>query len=760
LPEEKCPSICLAGNEGSGKTATAQQMLSILEESFSNHKKPLLTLNVQCEENQTSPYYPIQQALFEYVNIGGNGPDDEDMGEIEDVLDGLLGNFIPFAGLITPGKREKKNAFNTQTELFISIFKTLTELSKKHSLIFFVDDLQWADGASVELLKFLHDRFTEKSCYNIMFLYTSRPCANIDKLFVSRQIVTLTPLSLNERLQLLTLDMGIERESAGFILQWTGDQNRGKGGMFWLYKILEQLARNGHLHESKQGLKLSDAILQSQNLPIPEDYRKTLRGELNKLHDNKKYLAVAACMGMEFEVSILASALGVDRLECLQALQYMEKETSLIIDRPEKDDIFAFTSSFTLECIRQELELSHQGPRGAVKQIVREYHARLAAIIEKETPEGNTLRLARHYYAAGKKHAPKAITFLIAAARQCADVFRFDEAREYLVKVSEVAAFVENPHLYDLDILLVECRISTLEGKDFALVAQKCDSFLKHNPETQPRCLILFAQIQYYAHKFPRAIELCQWVIKNTSDTHLLAQAHHLMGISIDFEHAAQRLEHLQKAMELMGSINDQNTQVLRTLGTLHNSLGEEYSKKANTNSALKATALAHFEKSIEIKSLKQINDTPGLARSYGGLGRLEMTIKPVNIEKALEYFQKDLELAQQTGDMLGQIVMHSSMGNCYLLLNESGKAKTAYEQSLNLSERPSDKAFALMGLLKIYDSEPDADWGERTIEALKNILMQQDFVPQYFLKKELTEFFTLADKKDKYKAHLEQLYR
>ena len=755
----KVAILCLAGNEGSGKTATAHNLLEKLETQLKQNSQPFLLLHVQCQENQTTPYYPIQQALMEFINIGGNQSNEAELSEIEDVLDGLLGNFVPFAGLITPGKKEKKPSFNTQSELFISIYKTLTELARKQSIIFFVDDLQWADSASLDLLRFLHQKFMERHCYQILFLYTSRPGENMDRLLTTHEIKTLTPLSLRERMDLLTIDLGIERESAGFILQWTGNQDSGKGGLFWMYKILEQLARHEHLHESAQGLRLNDAILRSQELPIPEDYIQTLRQELEQLQDYKKYLAMAACMGLEFEVTILSSALGVDRLKCLEALQLLEKETSLIIDKPEKDDIFAFTSSFALETLRKELDLSLEGPRGSVKQIVREYHARLAAMLEKHKPAGNTLRIARHYYAAGKIYADKALSFLILAAKQCADLFRFDEARKFLAMAREEYAFVEDPHRFDLDVLLVECRISALEGSGYAEVAKQCDHYLERNPDTPSRCLLVFAQVQYYAQHFERTRQLCKTAMKTTDDPLILAEACHLLGLSIDFrQHAAERMQTLQKAMDYASSTDEHTTDILRTLSAIHNSLGEEYSKIAWDNHALKETARKHFQSSIALKSHKEINDKPGLARSYGGLGRLEMTIPPKNIEKALEYFREDLRIAEEIGDKMGVIIMRSSMGNCHLLLGHYEKARAAFEKSLNLSERPSDKAFALLGLLKVYDKSPDEQWGSDTVTQLAEILDMEDFKPQHFLEKDMREFFQQAAKKELFKFLLEKL--
>lgn len=732
--------LCLTGEAGNGKTATAKQIIKHLKTKTVNSKE-VLVLQAQCPEKNSTPYRPIQIALEDFFTISESDNQHNQIQELDHVFDSLFESFVPFAGIITSEPKEKQHAFNSQTELFISIYNTLKKISLKKPVIFFIDDLHWADYASKELLKFLHHSFSNQPQCQILFLYTARVFSHSDDIFSSAQNIRLQPLSYENRFELLTQDLGVETNSASAILKWTSSQKQPNGDLFWLFKTLEKLARENYFVPSSSGLKLSKEIIDSQKLPIPDEYRLAIRDELIQLKEEEKFIALAACLGLEFEVSILASAIGIDKLECLETLQLLEKKTSFICDIIEKDDVYGFTSSFTLETIRQELHLSQDGPKGLVRQIVREYHARIATVLEKSKTTAQELRIAHHYYAAGRNYAEAAIRYLLVAANHCAEIFRFREARSFLQQASEVGSFINNLEPYKLEELLVECKISMLEGSDFIPVATKCQSFLKANTSLPESVLLVFALAFYNAKWFQEAEELSKTIIDNKPEPILAAKAHHLAGISLNRQHGKQRLSHLETALELALQAEAHNPETLRTLGIINNSLGEEFSALAVTDSSAKEKAKQYFLESIRYKSMKKNNDTPGLARTYGGLGRLELFALKPDYNEALLWFQKDLDLSLQIGDVLGQTKMHSSMARCYLKLGNFDQAKQAYHQSLQMAELPSDKAYALLGLMEVYDNLPDENRVRETIESLKAIFNQQAFKPDFYLINSIDSF-------------------
>ena len=75
-------------------------------------------------------------------------------------------------------------------------------------------------------------------------------------------------------------------------------------------------------------------------------------------------------------------------------------------------------------------------------------------------------------------------------------------------------------------------------------------------------------------------------------------------------------------------------------------------------------------------------------------------------ITRARTYFQEDVELCQDYGDVAGECQMHSHLGECEWLLGNADQAVSHYERSMELSQSAISNAFALLGLMKIALAE------------------------------------------------------
>ena len=136
------------------------------------------------------------------------------------------------------------------------------------------------------------------------------------------------------------------------------------------------------------------------------------------------------------------------------------------------------------------------------------------------------------------------------------------------------------------------------------------------------------------------------------------------------------------------------------------------------------------YEESINLKQKPEISDTPGLAMSYGGLGRLELFVEPTNVAKAGEYLELDLEYSEQTGDIAGQTIMHSLIGYCQLLEDNVTEAQKRYERSLELASNPIARFHALHGLVRALARNPrNEELQGRALELGE--LMEKESLPE-----------------------------
>ena len=111
---------------------------------------------------------------------------------------------------------------------------------------------------------------------------------------------------------------------------------------------------------------------------------------------------------------------------------------------------------------------------------------------------------------------------------------------------------------------------------------------------------------------------------------------------------------------------------------------------------------------SIKIKESLPIKDLPGLARAYGGLGRLYLFKDPCNCEQAILYFNKDLEISKELNDTFGVSNMYSLLGMAYRLKKDCKQANEYYEKSLKLEHNKIDVFASIFGKIACGSDEID----------------------------------------------------
>jgi len=183
----------------------------------------------------------------------------------------------------------------------------------------------------------------------------------------------------------------------------------------------------------------------------------------------------------------------------------------------------------------------------------------------------------------------------------------------------------------------------------------------------------------------------------------------HFLGLSLDPRGAVpERLKWLERARDEALSLDAEDEVRQALQARVFNSLAEQLSQDGSYDFE---SAKTWFHRSIDIKSSLKPQDKPGLARAYGGLGRLYLfAARGVEegrlslLKHAREYFEEDVKLCQDYGDVAGECQMHSHLGEVALLSEHAADAVSAYERSLELAQSGISRGFALMGLAKAHD--------------------------------------------------------
>ncbi|WP_207652902.1 AAA family ATPase [Anaeromicrobium sediminis] len=313
--------VLLQGNAGVGKSTLVKEMENRLVGGS------VYFISGKFEQFQREiPYSALIMALENFINelllesshkldiwrekilqaVGNNGQ------IITDVLPSLkliIGeqNSAPKLGVV-----ETQNRFNLIFQNFIKVIA-----QKEHPLVMFIDDLQWADSAS---LNFIKNLMTNKSIEHLLIIGAYRHNKiNLLEPFIMmknelmKNNVMVNNINLNE-FQKKTLkaflqdtfislrkDLGTIEELSEFI------HNKTKGNPFFVRQFLQSLYDEEYIWFDYDGMEWSWDTTQIKKVNITHNVVELLIEKIEKLKPSTiEELKNAACVGNQFDLKTLA----------------------------------------------------------------------------------------------------------------------------------------------------------------------------------------------------------------------------------------------------------------------------------------------------------------------------------------------------------------------------------------------------------------------------------------------------------------------
>lgn len=227
-----------------------------------------------------------------------------------------------------------------RARLFEAVTRLLARLGEQAPVVLLLDDLHWADADSLHLLHYVA-RTLRRS--RVSVIGAARPRRTMDRgqgwafarLLSSQNFVEIELGSLDEEgVAELLIQAGLAsaqaRQLAPSITGWTA------GNPFFVLEGLRALEAHGTLRRSADG-RLTWAHGESAGefvLPeLPRDVREAVLRSMDTLPDEtRRLLNVAAVLGTVFLPDLLASVVGWDELDALEALA-PALEARLLVDR-------------------------------------------------------------------------------------------------------------------------------------------------------------------------------------------------------------------------------------------------------------------------------------------------------------------------------------------------------------------------------------------------------------------------------------------
>ncbi|MEG3954069.1 AAA family ATPase [Microcoleus sp. herbarium2] len=226
--------------------------------------------------------------------------------EVIPELERIIGQQPPAPELVAIAAQ---NRFNRLFENFISIFAT-----KEHPLVIFLDDLQWADSASLKLIQLLtSDRSRHYlfliGAYRDNEVFPAHPLmvtlADIQTTGATVNTITLDPL---ERCHLNYLIADTLACSTALALPLTElVYQKTKGNPFFSTQFLKSLHEDGIIEFNFEARYWQCDIALVRTLALTDDVVEFMAIQLRKLPNRtQEVLKLAACIGNQFDLATLA----------------------------------------------------------------------------------------------------------------------------------------------------------------------------------------------------------------------------------------------------------------------------------------------------------------------------------------------------------------------------------------------------------------------------------------------------------------------
>ena len=394
--------VLVAGAAGVGKTRLVDQVSA-------ESGAPVLW--GRARQDAATPYGPVVSALRSLLRIDPQGLDE--CGPLRDQL-----------ALILPELGEPATESDRPT-LFEAIRAALGQVARSETAVVVLDDLQWSDEATLELLPALAESVSELqllivATYRSDGLPRDHPLRRVrHELRRSGRLneVTIPPLTPSETAELLT--HLLEQAPAPTLVRAIHDRTQGIA--FFVEELAQALLLTNALVPGRRGLDLADG----GQVPVPDTVRDAVLIGVSDLSPGGRAAAeVAAVAGEEFDLTVVAALAGPDGLAELLGRELVTEVAS---------GRGAFRHALTREALYADVSWIER----------RRLHVTLAEAVEHSG--GPSIEIAGHWLAA--REETRAREWLVEAAKASRRVHAHRDVARALRQALELWPAAEAPDL-------------------------------------------------------------------------------------------------------------------------------------------------------------------------------------------------------------------------------------------------------------------------------------------------------------------------
>jgi len=435
--------LLVSGEPGIGKTRLVRELMTRAEVTGGQ------ALVGECYAEGGAPYAPFAQvfrkALANGAGAGHVEPPRFVLADLLAVAPDLRLRFpdVPLNPPLDPQAEQQR--------LFENVVTFFSLLSAHLPLLLVLEDVHWADQASLALLRHLARRLPKNDGRERLMIAATYREVELDESLPFQEVLqTLNRERLASRIKLTRLD---QQASARLIAALLGQEDLAQsetsgaigqafvesiyreteGNPFFIEEVCKSLVESGNvsLENGRWHYPTPEA------LQVPQSVRVAIQARTGKLPPaQQEVLRLAAVIGREFEFDLLAGASEVDEDELIASLETAERAQLIEETGSQRGGAFRFVHALIPTTLVDGLS----GLRR------RKLHRQVGEALERLHP-ADLVGLAYHF--AQAEAADKALDYLKQAGERAQSRYANDDAIRYY---SEALEFSEpaSPERFDL----------------------------------------------------------------------------------------------------------------------------------------------------------------------------------------------------------------------------------------------------------------------------------------------------------------------
>jgi ABC-type transport system substrate-binding protein/class 3 adenylate cyclase len=377
------------------------------------------------------PYWPLRELLRDWLGLGVSDPEARVRLELRAGLAGVLGSdaddVYPFLASAlalpldapTETRLREFSRDSVQQQTFDALYRLACALAAQRPLCLVLEDLQWADEATLAAVEALLPVTDEQPVALVLSYRTEDEHGGWDlaerarRRFRHRFLeLDLGPLETAAAVELAEGAAGAELPAAVAALL----AERSGGNPFFLEEALRDLLDRGVLRRTNGRVELANG----DEVAVPAAVEETLQARLDRLEPAaREVVSVASVVGRSFGVPLLEQLVPAERLR--PALSELQRLDLVVEERCRPALEYRFRHGLVQEVAYSRLlEKRRRDLHRAVGEALEQLH--------RDSPEETYGLLARHYSEADDPE--RAVAYLLKAADAARAVYAEDEAIE------------------------------------------------------------------------------------------------------------------------------------------------------------------------------------------------------------------------------------------------------------------------------------------------------------------------------------------